>query len=702
MKIDKHFVCTVFTAFALQFTFGSNKIMAKDMIKLAGKDTTCTVYEDSAFKNNITYINPLYSRDAALLNESSNGYEILVAGVRGWIKKDSTCGKTSSTYDIKDIGNQNRTVGGMTSKLDGLNVTRYQSYNNKLYFSAMVYASYEGYFMGYTDLPEGLKNDMVYYSYDGIYYYTDYQTLINDYRNNTRSNAVNAKKPYFDYYQYVSTRSKSNISAASLDAYLLKSRPDANVKISIKDTFNRCDPKETLKLTYEGYTSVLYKKGSNFNTQQDNYQLNTGALFGLALNESGYGVSRLARFYNNPFGYGAVDSCPDNATIFASINKAVSQYYSNISKTYSNPESDFGERGTQLGSKAAGMNTRYASDPLWGYKNAYNYRKLDEFAGNVDKDKVSIGILKNIGGVPGLSGTGIIRAYFSPSLDSSTAYYYTNYGASITIVGSSNNFYKVVNETGPNKGYVYVLKDNVYVVTKNQIVDEYAITTTKVDKEGATYYIWGKNSNGQLGNGNTSDVKKDNRIDVNSLLPKGEVAIDIKQDGQRNLFVLCASGNIYSSGVNDFGQRGNNSAKNKFNKLDLLGLKAKSITLKKSLLTITFRDKVREYGYFGKNALNGETGKMNKDTKTLVWVKKNSSNQIEQVRYYNMKVRKKSYIFNYKNKKIVDSSQYYYYDNKKTKTVKVRTYNTKGKVLNMVTKSYNEKGTKIGQKVKYY
>ena len=704
MKLDKSHMCAIFAAFAMQFTFGNAKIMAKDMIKLAGKDTTCTVYEDESFKNNITYINPLYSRDAALLKENDKGYQILVAGVTGWIKKDSNCGKKSETYDVKEISNQQRTVGGLTSKLDGLNVTRYQSYQNKLYLSAMVYASYEGYFMGYTELPEGLSNDKVYYSYDGIYFYDDYNKLINDYRAYTRKQAVNANKPYFNYYQYVSTRSKSNISAAVLDQYLLSKRPDANTIIEQKATFKRTEPvKETLKLEYKGYLSSLYKKGSNFVTQQDNYNINVGAIYGMALNESGYGTSRFSLFYNNPFGYGAVDSNPDNATIFTSINKAVSKYYGILSDTYANPQSDFGERGTQLGSKAAGMNVRYASDPLWGYKNAYNYRKLDELAGTVDFNKTSIGILKDPKGIVGLSGTGIIRAYNAPNANATSLYYYTNFGTSVSVVDEAGDYYKVINETGPKAGYAYIQKDYVYLVGKKTTSKEDApITKTVVDKVGNTYYIWGKNNNGQLGNGNKNDVKQESKIALNSLLPKGEVVNNVIMDGLNNVFVLTNSGNVYTSGVNTFGQRGISPKANAFSKLDILTFKATKMSYKNGLLTLELRNKPNEFVMFGKNAINGKTGKYDRNTKTLVWMKKDANNKLLQVRYYNMSVRKKSWIFNFTNKKLVSSVQCLYNENKTSKKVVTKTFNKKGLPLTRLTKNYDSNGKKINQKMKYY
>ena len=50
--------------------------------------------------------------------------------------------------------------------------------------------------------PSYLTPGTIYYSYDGHYFYTSYAAMIDDYKNNRYSNAVNASQPYYNYYQF--------------------------------------------------------------------------------------------------------------------------------------------------------------------------------------------------------------------------------------------------------------------------------------------------------------------------------------------------------------------------------------------------------------------------------------------------------------------------------------------------------------------
>ena len=57
--------------------------------------------------------------------------------------------------------------------------------------------------------PSYLSEGTKYYSYDGHYFYTasNYGNMQADYKAGTRSHAVNASKPYYNYFQYLPLRS---------------------------------------------------------------------------------------------------------------------------------------------------------------------------------------------------------------------------------------------------------------------------------------------------------------------------------------------------------------------------------------------------------------------------------------------------------------------------------------------------------------
>ena len=75
-----------------------------------------------------------------------------------------------------------------------------------------------------TNVTYGPKPTMLnvgnYYSYDGKYFYTDLKLMLNDYKNGVYDNSVNKTTPYYNYYLYLSHRSKSNYTSEDIDNYI--------------------------------------------------------------------------------------------------------------------------------------------------------------------------------------------------------------------------------------------------------------------------------------------------------------------------------------------------------------------------------------------------------------------------------------------------------------------------------------------------
>lgn len=67
------------------------------------------------------------------------------------------------------------------------------------------------------DAPSYLTKGVEYYSYDGHYFYTDYSVMIADYKNNIRVNSVNKNNPYYNYFQYLPLRSKTNYTSCPIN-----------------------------------------------------------------------------------------------------------------------------------------------------------------------------------------------------------------------------------------------------------------------------------------------------------------------------------------------------------------------------------------------------------------------------------------------------------------------------------------------------
>ena len=215
--------------------------------------------------------------------------------------------------------------------------------------------------------PSYLNTGTTYYSYDGHYFYTSYPTMIKDYQNSNTSypNAVNKSNPFYNYYQFLSHRSKTTLTASNFNAIT-----------NDKDGSS---------------SSKMKNMGQYYIENQNTYCTNALLMFGVSGNESAWGTSAIAMDKNNLFGHGAVDSNPYyGANGYANPQTSIKYHAEKfISNGYLDNE-DWRYNGGHLGDKLSGINVRYASDPYWGEKAAsvnyyYNYGS--------DYNKYTIGII---------------------------------------------------------------------------------------------------------------------------------------------------------------------------------------------------------------------------------------------------------------------------------------------------------------------
>ncbi len=272
------------------------------------------------------YFNTNYSNDAAYISTDSSGRVICkLSGVVMRVPANAV--KSITSYKNGNISYY---------KSDGTWLTHYYSYIGSS--NRVVMASNR---VGYK--PSYLTTSKTYYSYDGHYFYTSFKDMITDYKNykkNDFSHAVNKSNPYYNYYQFLSLRSKTTLSTSQLNSRIT----------------NR--------------SSKLYNQASTFMKYQKEYGINASLMFGVACNESAFGISNYAKNRNNLFGLNAVDSDPGKATYFRSVDHCVSEFaYHWMSKGYLNG-GDWRYRGPHLGDKHSGINVQYASDPYWGEKAA--------------------------------------------------------------------------------------------------------------------------------------------------------------------------------------------------------------------------------------------------------------------------------------------------------------------------------------------
>lgn len=186
-----------------------------------------------------------------------------------------------------------------------------------------------------SDMNEGVK----YYSYDGVNFYSD-----SDFKNKSFT--------YYNYYQFLPLRSKTNISAGIFNSYISK---------------------------YDN--SVMRGTGQTFIDAQNKYGINALLLFAMAAHESANGTSGYATKRNNLFGWNAVDADPNQATSFSSVAVCVNQQAGvNLRGFVDVTDGRF--FSSSLGNKGSGLNVKYASDPYWGMEIASIAYQIDKLSKN--------------------------------------------------------------------------------------------------------------------------------------------------------------------------------------------------------------------------------------------------------------------------------------------------------------------------------
>lgn len=338
------------------------------------KSATCDMnisYQQGAENG---YTNGCYGVDAAYLSTSDDGEQVsfLLSGAYG-------------TADIDDVD--------IYPMVSNKRLSSYIVNDKKLYHQIKTDMSHDLYsnsiYLG--DAPEYLSEDMTYYSFDGHYFYEGdtiqgYDSMIDDLRNSSYEHALNGQNPYYNYYQYISHRTKTSYSEAQINAYL-----DETLHIQSPLTSY-----ESIGTSYHAILtqSMLKSQGNAFLQYQDQFGANALMMMALSMNESATGRSYLAYTRNNVFGHAAFDSAvEENASRYASISASIYSHAKHyISNSYLNPK-QFQYHGGYFGSKASGMNVSYASDPYWGEKAAQYYARLDEALGSKDLNSYALGIV---------------------------------------------------------------------------------------------------------------------------------------------------------------------------------------------------------------------------------------------------------------------------------------------------------------------
>lgn len=328
----------------------------------------------------------------------------------------------------------------------------------------------------------GPKPDMLntgtYYSYDGHYFYKDRLTMLKDYKNGNYNNSVNNNNPYYNYYMYLSTHSKTTYSSRNIDEYI---RDNMNIKMDIYGDVSKNN------------ASRLYGQGTYFYYAQQKYGVNAILSLSLNRNESANGRSNIAINKNNGFGFNAVDSNPiEAANYFPTYANSILEFaYKWITDGYADP-SDSRYFGPVFGDKYIGMNVKYASDTYWSEKMAANYYSFDKAKGMQDYNYYQLGVV-----------TQPTTAYMSPTGMSQVIYTYPEKDDGVLIVGEVTNaegtWYKLQSDKIINgttittlgdynwDSYVYVKKEQVTKINQAKSANQAPNSVTEYKNSKYTY-----------------------------------------------------------------------------------------------------------------------------------------------------------------------------------------------------------------------
>ena len=452
-----------------------------------------------------TYINSCYVDDALYVGEDTNYYYVYVSGYHGKVAKNKSHffeldldgdGKKYK-YEIQTVAyyipaSNKPEFHSKSSLVENTNTLDYSSDYLDKYNDSDDNVKSIAYAMGTVQSPSYYINDngvlyhyitnnvrvannyskvivgpaplwmnlnIPYYSYDGVYFYYNWREI-----QITGIGAVNETNPYYNYYQYLPFRSKTNYSASEIDSFTV-----SNV----------------------GKTGKLVNTGKYFEAVEELYGINGSLQYAMGIHESGWGKSPLSINKNNLFGMNAVDNNPyGNGTSFPDVESGI-YYHADryISWGYTDPIDDYRYYGSHVGNKGGGLNVKYASDPFWGEKIAGWYYRFEQASGVKDYNYYTIGIKTD---------NSIIDVKSSAKSSATTLYKTYNQKSKLTlrnypviIVDTMNNYYKIQSDTPINdKGVAqYNAKYNWnhsigYISSKDSIFLQSAPYYGQIDSPG--------------------------------------------------------------------------------------------------------------------------------------------------------------------------------------------------------------------------
>lgn len=399
----------------------------------AYKDQTQRFYSNSDFTGSNTYTrqyqNAKYTGTAYYNGNGYGSVGLLINGFYGYV----------NSYDC-DLIPIKYVTNNLPITLGGGGEGQYVLYpkmnyyyidgNDMIFNDYWLWSDYEAHGQTYaapggsSRLPKAdwMTSGTTYYSYDGYTFYTD--QAMNTYAGT-----------YYNYYQFLPFRTKSNLSASDLQNYL----------------------------NYVGRASasIMNNNAQAFIDAQNEYGVNALMVYAMACHESTYGTSNLAVTKGSLFGWNAVDSNPDQATAYSSVYAAVKHQMGENLNGYLDID-DGRHFGMAVGNKGNGFNVCYASDTYWGIRIASIAYSIDKLAGLKDLNKIQLGVVSTDNGVYFSHDTNGGKWYTTINDEGMSYGGYNPRAYLVPVLSESNGYYKTQTSDHLTNGRLTRAKDSNY------------------------------------------------------------------------------------------------------------------------------------------------------------------------------------------------------------------------------------------------
>ncbi|MBY7141994.1 glucosaminidase domain-containing protein [Virgibacillus sp. NKC19-3] len=222
----------------------------------------------------------------------------------------------------------------------------------------------------------------------------------------------------YQYFEILPLNTETSYTAEQLNQYIENHIPEA-----YRNEMDGSGPLATL--------------GDEFIAAQNQYGVNALYLLAHAIHESAWGSSSIAQTKYNLFGFGAFDSDPYNgAKKFDSYQDGINHVAQYVAHQYQDPQGTH-YHGAMLGNKTAGMNAKYATDPLWGQQIAGYMYRIDKALGEKDFGKYHSDAYKLA--VSTVNAPLNVRAQPSASDSNDISYNLPSSGAAMIVSGQVSN-----------------------------------------------------------------------------------------------------------------------------------------------------------------------------------------------------------------------------------------------------------------------